>query len=126
MCLPWKFETNLQSSIFHVYFQVHKYKGLSKDQIFSQMNQAKEKDVKWKDGKVWCLVFSAGDEIADLIKEAYTMFFSENGCLDGRHPHRAHNPRVDPEHYRSSYNSRHLTCGHQHLLYPDVPWCDDL
>ncbi|MEK7433503.1 MAG: aspartate aminotransferase family protein [Cyanobacteriota bacterium] len=61
-------------------------KGLSKDQIFSQMNQAKEKDVKWKDGKVWCLVFSAGDEIADLIKEAYTMFFSENGLNPNAFP----------------------------------------
>lgn len=54
-------------------------RGLPKDQILQTMRAARANDVKWHDGKVFSLVFHAGDEISDLLKEAYTMFFAENG-----------------------------------------------
>jgi glutamate/tyrosine decarboxylase-like PLP-dependent enzyme len=54
-------------------------RGLPKDQILQTMHAARANDVKWHDGKVFSLVFHAGDEIDDLLKEAYTMFFAENG-----------------------------------------------
>ncbi|MFN8671758.1 MAG: tyrosine decarboxylase MfnA [Candidatus Sericytochromatia bacterium] len=60
--------------------------GLSKNDVFNEMKTVKEKDVKWKDGKVWCLVFSAGDELSDITKEAYNMFFSENGLNPNAFP----------------------------------------
>lgn len=53
--------------------------GLPKDQILQTMRAAREHDVKWHEGRVFSLVFHAGDEISDLLKEAYTMFFAENG-----------------------------------------------
>ena len=53
--------------------------GLPKDQILQTMRAARANDVKWRDGKVFSLVFHAGDEIDNLLKEAYTMFFAENG-----------------------------------------------
>src|SRR5512143_2054430 len=53
--------------------------GLPKDQILQTMQDLRANDVKWRAGKVFSLVFSAGEEIDDLLKEAYTMFFSENG-----------------------------------------------
>lgn len=43
------------------------------------MRAMRDDDVQWRDGKVFSLVFSAGEEAADLLKEAYTLFFSENG-----------------------------------------------
>ena len=53
--------------------------GLPKDQILQTMRAARANDVKWHEGKVFSLVFHAGDEIYNLLKEAYTMFFAENG-----------------------------------------------
>jgi glutamate/tyrosine decarboxylase-like PLP-dependent enzyme len=35
--------------------------------------------VQWRHGQVFSLVFSAGDEVNDIAKTAYTTFFSENG-----------------------------------------------
>jgi glutamate/tyrosine decarboxylase-like PLP-dependent enzyme len=43
------------------------------------MRQAREHDAKWHEGRAWSLVFHAGDEVAELLKEAHTLFFSENG-----------------------------------------------
>lgn len=54
-------------------------RGLPKDQILQTMRAAREHDVKWHEGRVFSLVFHAGDEISDLLKEAYTLFFAENG-----------------------------------------------
>ena len=53
--------------------------GMPKEKILQTMQDLRENDVKWHEGKVFSLVFHAGDEINDLLKEAYTMFFSENG-----------------------------------------------
>jgi len=53
--------------------------GRPRDQILAQMQALREHDVKWREGRVWSLVFHAGDEISELLKEAYGLFFSENG-----------------------------------------------
>ncbi len=53
--------------------------GQPKNAVLDQMRALREHDVRWRDGKVFSLVFHAGDEVYDLLKEAYTMFFSENG-----------------------------------------------
>ncbi|MBI5030401.1 MAG: aspartate aminotransferase family protein [Chloroflexi bacterium] len=53
--------------------------GTPKEKILQTMQELRANDVKWREGKVFSLVFHAGDEIGDLLKEAYTMFFSENG-----------------------------------------------
>lgn len=36
-------------------------------------------DVKWREGKTAVYVFNAGPDVAEVQKEAYTMFMSENG-----------------------------------------------
>jgi sphinganine-1-phosphate aldolase len=61
-------------------------RGISKQQILQTMRAARANDVKWRDGKVFSLVFHAGDEIDALLKEAYTMFFAENGLNPPRFP----------------------------------------
>jgi sphinganine-1-phosphate aldolase len=53
--------------------------GKSKEDVLRAMQAVREKDVKWQKGKAFSLVFYAGDQVADLLKEAYTLFFSENG-----------------------------------------------
>lgn len=54
-------------------------RGLPKDHILQTMRAARANDVRWHEGKVFSLVFHASDEISDLLKEAYTLFFAENG-----------------------------------------------
>ncbi|MBI5053287.1 MAG: aspartate aminotransferase family protein [Chloroflexi bacterium] len=51
----------------------------SKENVLSQMKTMRERDVKWREGKVFSLVFAADDELTALQKEAYTLFMSENG-----------------------------------------------
>ena len=43
------------------------------------MRRARDHDAQWHNGRVFGLVYHISDEIDDLLKEAYTMFFSENG-----------------------------------------------
>ena len=54
-------------------------KGRRKKDILASMRRAREQDVRWQQGRVFGLVYHLSDEIDDLLKEAYGMFFSENG-----------------------------------------------
>jgi glutamate/tyrosine decarboxylase-like PLP-dependent enzyme len=53
--------------------------GRSHDDVLARMRAARDRDVRWQQGRAFSLVFDAGDEVSDLLKEAYTLFFSENG-----------------------------------------------
>jgi len=56
------------------------------EEVLATMRQARERDAKWREGKTWSLVFHAGDDVTELLKEAYTMFFSENGLNPSAFP----------------------------------------
>jgi sphinganine-1-phosphate aldolase len=49
------------------------------EEVLKAMRRIKAHDAKWHDGKTWSLVFHAGDKVTDLLREAYGLFFSENG-----------------------------------------------
>ena len=53
--------------------------GTSADMVLERMGELRERDANWRAGKTWSLVYHAGDQVTELLKEAYTMFFSENG-----------------------------------------------
>ncbi|GAB4535950.1 MAG: aspartate aminotransferase family protein [Anaerolineales bacterium] len=53
--------------------------GRSKDDVLDAMRAARAQDVCWQDGRAFSLVYHAGQDVEALSKEAYTMFFSENG-----------------------------------------------
>lgn len=53
--------------------------GRSKDEILASMRSARDRDLDWRGGRVFGLVYHAGSEVTDLLKEAYELFFSENG-----------------------------------------------
>src|SRR5512147_2800884 len=53
--------------------------GRSKTEVLDTMKAARDKDVRWREGRVFSLVFNAGDEVNDVLKDAYSLFFSENG-----------------------------------------------
>jgi sphinganine-1-phosphate aldolase len=46
--------------------------------VLTRMRGFRDHDAKWREGKTWCLVYHVDDQVAQLLKEAYTMFFSEN------------------------------------------------
>ena len=60
--------------------------GRQRDEILAQMRTVKEKDMKWQEGRIFSLVYSAGDEVLELLKEAHAMFMSENGLNPGAFP----------------------------------------
>ncbi|MBI5653658.1 MAG: aspartate aminotransferase family protein [Chloroflexi bacterium] len=47
--------------------------------VLAQMRAARDHDARWRDGKVFSLVYFADDEILQLTRDAYELFFSENG-----------------------------------------------
>ncbi len=49
------------------------------EEVLKAMRRIKAHDAKWHEGKTWSLVFHAGDEVTELLREAYGLFFSENG-----------------------------------------------
>lgn len=53
-------------------------KGLARSEVLAALQEAKAHDVRWQEGKAFSLVYDAGHEVTDLLKEAYTLFFSEN------------------------------------------------
>ena len=53
-------------------------KGTAKEELLNDMRKLKHKDANWKDGRTWSLVYYAGEEIQDVIKNAYTLYMSEN------------------------------------------------
>ena len=52
--------------------------GISEVTLLSEMEQIRKDDINWREGKVWSLVYHATDEHTELLKKAYTKFFSKN------------------------------------------------
>lgn len=61
-------------------------RGVPEEDILKQMEEAADHDVRWRDGRVFSLVFDPGQEILELSKKAYTTFFSENGLNPAAFP----------------------------------------
>ncbi|MFN8381792.1 MAG: aspartate aminotransferase family protein [Anaerolineales bacterium] len=53
--------------------------GKTKDEVLAAMRAARDHDVQWQKGRAFSLVYHAGKEVDDLLKEASLLFFSENG-----------------------------------------------
>jgi glutamate/tyrosine decarboxylase-like PLP-dependent enzyme len=53
--------------------------GLSKQEILNTLQAFKSHDMDWKAGKVWCYVYDPGEDPAEVTREAYLRFLSENG-----------------------------------------------
>ena len=54
-------------------------KGTEWGKLKGEMEARGANDVKWREGKTAVYVFNAGPDVAEVQKEAYTMFMSENG-----------------------------------------------
>lgn len=54
-------------------------RGSTRESIFDTMQELRARDVQWHAGRVFSLVFHAGDDVRDVAQHAYDLFFSENG-----------------------------------------------
>jgi sphinganine-1-phosphate aldolase len=53
--------------------------GLPRQEVLRQLSALKEGDQDWRGGKVFSLVYSAGDEVHELLQEALSLYSAENG-----------------------------------------------
>lgn len=53
--------------------------GKKREEILGAMQAMRSRDAKWKDGRVFSLVYFAGEDVLELLYDASKMFFSENG-----------------------------------------------
>jgi len=53
--------------------------GRSRETVLDTMRAVRDHDIQWQRGRVFGLVYHISEEIDELLKEAFTMFFSENG-----------------------------------------------
>ena len=52
--------------------------GQPHQQILAQLEDMRNADIKWKDGRVWSLVYYVDEEHLALINQAFKLYFSEN------------------------------------------------
>jgi glutamate/tyrosine decarboxylase-like PLP-dependent enzyme len=53
--------------------------GRARQQILEELKSLKGNDVAWQDGKVFAYVYDAGPEAMALLKEAFSLYLTENG-----------------------------------------------
>jgi glutamate/tyrosine decarboxylase-like PLP-dependent enzyme len=53
--------------------------GFSKEEILNTLQTFKSRDMDWKAGKVWCYVYNPGEDPAEVTREAYLSYLTENG-----------------------------------------------
>lgn len=53
-------------------------KGKSKEEIAKLLRAKKSADYDWRNGKLFCSVYDGGDEIQEVVKDAYMHYLSEN------------------------------------------------
>ncbi|MFT3854283.1 MAG: aminotransferase class V-fold PLP-dependent enzyme [Ilumatobacteraceae bacterium] len=52
--------------------------GMSREEIFTRFDELAAADVRWRDGRVFSLAYSAGPEVLALAEDAYRRFSGEN------------------------------------------------
>jgi glutamate/tyrosine decarboxylase-like PLP-dependent enzyme len=53
--------------------------GLAREEVLAQLLAMKQRDQDWRGGRVFSLVYSAGDEVHELLQDALSLYSAENG-----------------------------------------------
>jgi sphinganine-1-phosphate aldolase len=53
--------------------------GLPRDEVMRQLMAMKQGDQDWRGGRVFSLVYSAGDDVHELLQDALSLYSAENG-----------------------------------------------
>src|SRR5665213_1989593 len=54
-------------------------RGLAPEEVMAKLLAMKQGDQDWRGGRVFGLVYSAGDEVHELLQDALSLFSAENG-----------------------------------------------
>lgn len=54
-------------------------RGLPSEDVLAQLMAMKQGDQDWRGGRVFSLVYSAGDEVHELLQDALSLYSAENG-----------------------------------------------
>jgi glutamate/tyrosine decarboxylase-like PLP-dependent enzyme len=54
-------------------------RGMSRDDVFDQLEAYRAHDVRWREGRAFTLAYSAGPDVVAVAEEAYRRFSTENG-----------------------------------------------
>jgi len=54
-------------------------KGMPREEVLKALKSFKSDDVKWHEGQLFGLIYEAGPEVEELVKEAHALFLIENG-----------------------------------------------
>ena len=57
--------------------------GCESSEILARLEQFKDRDPQYKDGRVWSLVYYLDEQHSDFLKESYHRFACENGLNPG-------------------------------------------
>jgi sphinganine-1-phosphate aldolase len=57
--------------------------GKPREDVRTEIEHALGRDADWRGGKIWSLVYFAGDDVADVLKDAYSAAFFTNGLGPG-------------------------------------------
>lgn len=60
--------------------------GKPRDELLAEMRAEQARDVDWRNGRIWSLVYFAGDDVAEVLKDAYTSFLYTNGLSSAAFP----------------------------------------
>jgi sphinganine-1-phosphate aldolase len=60
--------------------------GTSRADVLKELEQLHQGDTRWSDGRVFSLVYSAGEEHNQFLKDVYSMYFHENGLNPAAFP----------------------------------------
>jgi sphinganine-1-phosphate aldolase len=67
--------------------------GKSPKEIMETLQQFKQNDLAWRDGRVLAYVYDAGRDAEDMVKQAFTMYLSENALDPTTFPSTLHMER---------------------------------
>ena len=54
-------------------------RGSSRDEVLSKLESMKSDDTNWADGRMFSLIYNAGEEVREVAREAFNLYFMENG-----------------------------------------------
>lgn len=57
--------------------------GKTREQVRDEIGQALTRDADWRGGKIWSLVYFAGQDVEDVLKDAYSAAIFTNGLGPG-------------------------------------------
>ncbi len=60
--------------------------GIPRDVLFDRMREMKKQDADWKGGRTWSLIYRAGEDVDEVLREANNLYMFENALNPFRFP----------------------------------------